>query len=123
MDDFLICGKENHPKYEQAKQALQAQFKFGKWCERKRTGSMWTKRTMWTVGWRRYPSPRNEQGRRRVLTSREVSSLRGALGMISWKASQTGPHHQAEVSLLLSEVPMATVKTLETVNKLVREVK
>ena len=52
------------------------------------------------------------------LTHREVSSLREALGMISWKASQTGPHHQA-----LSEVPVATVKTLETVNKLVREVK
>ena len=43
--------------------------------------------------------------------------------MVSWKAPQTGPHHQAEVSLLLSEVPLATVKTLEAVNKLIREVR
>eukprot|EP00439_Symbiodinium_sp_Y106_P076952 s4036_g16.t1 len=53
-------------------------------------------------------------------TKAEVAALRGALGII---ASQTGPQYQAEVSLLLSRVPTATVNTFDDVNKLIREVR
>ena len=34
VDDFLIRGREHHPKYEQAKRDRQAKFKLGKLCER-----------------------------------------------------------------------------------------
>ena len=46
------------------------------------------------------------------LNSDEVSQLRGILGTLAWKASQTGPQYQADVSLLLSEVKNATSDTL-----------
>ena len=56
-------------------------------------------------------------------TPAEISMLRGALGSIAWKSSQTGPHYQADTSLLLSEIPHATVNTIAKVNKLIREIK
>ena len=134
VDDFLICGMEGHSKYEGAKQALQAQFKFGKWCEkdfvagchlRQEADGIYVDQTEYVDRWLEEVPISKERARQEKspLNPREVSSLRGALGMVSWKASQTGPHHQAEVSLLLSEVPLATVKTLEAVNKLIREVR
>jgi hypothetical protein len=57
------------------------------------------------------------------LNPNELSQLRGAIGTLSWKATQTGPHFQADVSLLLSEVPKATVQTILEANKLIRELK
>ena len=56
-------------------------------------------------------------------TDQEISQLRGALGTLAWRSSQCSPHYQADVGLLLSEVPYATVSTLMTVNKLIREVR
>ena len=58
-----------------------------------------------------------------ALTPREISMLRGAIGSLSWKSAQTGPHFQAETCLLLSEVPHATISTIVKANKLIREVK
>ena len=57
------------------------------------------------------------------LTPQEISLLRGALGTLAWKASQTGPRHQAEVSFLLSEIPMAKISTLLSVNKITRQIR
>ena len=54
---------------------------------------------------------------------REVASLRAVLGTLAWKASQTGPSHQAKVFLFFSFVPVATVDTIVTANKLVHEMK
>ena len=56
-------------------------------------------------------------------TDQEISQLRGALGTLAWRSSQCSPHYQADVGLLLSKVPYATVSTLMTVNKLIREVR
>ena len=57
------------------------------------------------------------------LTSNEVSQLRGAIGTIAWKSAQTGPHFQADAGLLLSEVPKATIHTVQKTNKLIREIR
>ena len=57
------------------------------------------------------------------LNAEELSQLRGILGTLAWKASQTGPQYQADVSLMLSEVKNATIDTLQRANNLVREVK
>lgn len=61
--------------------------------------------------------------RKAVATPSEISQLRGVIGSLSWQASQTAPQFQADVGLLLSEVPYATVDTLLRTNKLVREVR
>ena len=57
------------------------------------------------------------------LTAEEVSALRGIAGTMAWKGTQTGPQYVADISLLLSEVPYATVETLAKANKLAREMK
>ena len=57
------------------------------------------------------------------LTPNEISHLRGAVGTVAWKSSQTGPHFQAEAGLLLSEILYATNATVHKANKLIREVK
>ena len=54
-------------------------------------------------------------------TDQEISQLRGALGTLAWRSSQCSPQYQADVGLLLSKVPYATVSTLLSVNKLIRE--
>ena len=53
----------------------------------------------------------------------EVSMARGVLGTLAWKSSQTGPHHQADVGMILFQLPMAIIHTVQKLNKLVREVK
>ena len=135
VDDFLICGQEDHPKYVAAKANLQSKFKFGKWCEaefdfagchlKQDSDGIYVDQEEYVNKWlEEVPLTRErEKQSKSSLTAREVSQLRAVLGTLSWKASQTGPHHQAEVSLLLSAVPEATVATLIAANKLVREVK
>ena len=58
-----------------------------------------------------------------ALTSEEISALRGIAGTMAWKGTQTGPQYIADISLLLSEIPYATVETLSKANKLAREMK
>ena len=114
VDDFLICGKEDHPKYIAAKAELQSKFKFGKWCEaefdfagchlKQDSDGIYVDQEEYVNKWlEEVPLTRErEKQSKSSLTAREVSQLRAVLGTLSWKASQTGPHHQAEVSLLLS---------------------
>ena len=135
VDDFLICGVEHHKKYQQAKQELQAKFKFGKWDQgefdfagchlRQGPDGIYVDQEDYVNKWlEEVPLAKvRERELKSSLSIKEIASLRAVLGTLSWKASQTGPHHQAEVSLLLSSVPTATVGTLVAANKLVREIK
>ena len=54
----------------------------------------------------------------RKAVSEEISALRGALGTISWKSTQSAPQFLEETGLL-SEINKGTVETLYKVNKLV----
>ena len=135
VDDFLICGQPGHEKYEEAKRKLQAKFKFGKWCDtdfefagchlRQKPDGIYVDQEDYVNKWlEEIPMTKQRSlHSKSALTSKEISQLRAVLGTLSWKASQTGPCHQAEVSLLLSSVPGATVHTANSVNKLVREVR
>ncbi|CAE7817945.1 RE1 [Symbiodinium sp. CCMP2592] len=138
VDDFLIGGIADHPEYVRAKKDLQQQFKFGKWDQASGDGFVFagthirqTKEGI-TVDQREYISdwvaeiPLTAARARELkspLTVQEISDLRGALGTMAWKSSQTGPHLQADVSLKLSEIPFANVKTLVDVNKMIREMR
>ena len=63
------------------------------------------------------------KARQTPLTGQEVSQLRGALGTMSWRSTQTGPQFLAEISLLLSEISRGTIETLYKTNKLIREMR
>ena len=72
VDDFLLCGNEQHPKYAQAEKALMSKYKWGKWqtdefdfagCHiaQAKDGSVRsTRRAMLKSGSMRYPSAVNE---------------------------------------------------------------
>ena len=63
------------------------------------------------------------KSKKALLDTSEIAQLRGALGTISWRATQTGPQFLAETSLLLSEINVATIDTLYRVNRLMREMR
>eukprot|EP00439_Symbiodinium_sp_Y106_P064522 s3589_g10.t1 len=137
VDDFLIAGRRGDPAYEKAKEHLRAAFRFGKWslasqgftfagCFVKQASEgIFVNQEEYIRDWvKEIPLSKQRLSQKKSpATKEEIAALRGALGAIAWKATQTGPQFQAEVSLLLSRVPTATVGTLEDVNRLVREVR
>ena len=135
VDDFLIAGRSGNSVYERAKQSLQETFRFGKWdtgtfdfagCRiRQSADGIRVDQEAYVHQWvQEIPISKERANQSKArLTPAEIGSVRAALGTLAWKASQSAPHHQAEVSLLLSAIPFATVKTLLDVNKLAREVR
>lgn len=135
VDDFLLGGG-SHPKFIAAEKALKAADKWGKWQEGEvgfagaritqlQDGSLRVDQQSYVEKWLeeiQLPRQRLQQVKS-SLTPKEALMLRGALGTLAWKSSQTGPHHQADAGILLSEVPMATINTILKVNKLIREVR
>ncbi|CAE6969531.1 SLC6A5 [Symbiodinium natans] len=135
VDDFLIAGNPANEFYLKAKLHLQKQFKFGKWdsqefefagCRiRQSAEGIFLDQEDYVNKWLsdiEIPKARANAPKAH-LTPSEISSVRAALGTLAWKASQSGLHHQAEVSLFLSEIPTATVQTMININKLIREVR
>ena len=136
VDDFLIGGDRSCEYFLEAEKKLKAAYRWGKWqqgeftfagCDIKQHSDMSI-----SINQKSYVDKWLEEcviDRQRAdkknlpLTNEEISQLRGILGTLAWKASQTGPQYQADVSLLLSEVKYATIDTLQRANKLVREVK
>ena len=136
MDDFLLGGLETHPKYIEAEKMLMAAYKWGKWqqgefefagCNIKQMPdrSIRIDQSSYVTKWLdEVPmTAHRAKETKSYLTPREISQVRGVIGTLSWKATQTGPHFLADVSMLLSEIPFATVNTVLKLNKLVREVK
>lgn len=136
VDDFLIGGRDGHPLFDSAFAELQKSYRWGKWEESKFTfagcnieqkdyGSIRIDQNDYTDRWVEetdIPAARAKCPKA-AATNAEVSQLRGLIGTLAWRSSQTSPHFQADVGLLLSEVPYATVGTLLAANKLVREIK
>ena len=137
VDDFLICGDEDHPKFIKAEASLRETYRWGKWeqGEMEFAGthivqladrSIRVDQRAYVEKWMdeiQLPKERLQQTKS-ALTPKEVSLLRGAIGSLAWKSSQTGPQYQADCGILLSEVPYrATINTVLKANKLIREVK
>ena len=136
VDDLLICGDESHPKFQKAEAELQNTYKWGKWqtgevefagCQiaQLADGSLRIDQKTYVEKWlEEIPISKERQSQlKSVLTPREISQLRGAIGTIAWKSAQTGPHFQADAGILLSEIPYATVNTMMKTNKVIRELK
>lgn len=54
------------------------------------------------------------------VTPTELNALRSLLCSLQWPATQSSPHLQASVSILMGQVGKATVNTLQETNKLLR---
>ncbi|CAE6957766.1 RE1 [Symbiodinium sp. CCMP2592] len=136
VDDFLVAGDTASSVYKKARESLETAFTWGRWEQKQfeYAGSDLTQREdfsiilgqeSYTNKWieEAYLSPEREKQKSSPLTQKEVSDLRGVLGTLSWRANQTSPQLSAEIGLLLSEVPNATVDTMIRANKMVREAK
>ena len=136
VDDFLIGGDRTNEVFLKAERDLQQAYRWGKWEHRSFSFagrdlkqnddySISMTQESYVEKWLDECSIEKEREAKKnsPLTAEELSQLRGILGTLAWKASQTGPQYQADVSLMLSEVKNATIDTLQRANKLVREVK
>ena len=134
VDDFLVAGSQTSQKFLESEQELLKAFRWGKWqtgefefagCELKQLpdNSVILSQEKYTERWMEEITIDKSSSRKAVLTPEETSALRGALGTISWRSTQSAPQFLAETSLLLSEINKGTVETLYKVNKLVREMR
>ena len=136
VDDFLIGGREGNPVFEKAMKELESAYRWGKWQHKEFTfaGSRIRQESDFSiyVDQNDYSekymdeveiSAERAQQPKALATTSEISQLRGLIGSMAWRSSQTSPQFQADIGLLLSEIPYATVDTLVRANKLVREMK
>ena len=120
--------------HKAARQALETAFTWGRWeserfefagCDlvQRQDGTILLGQEAYTGKWiEEAPLSASRAAQKNSpLTAKEVNSLRAVLGTLAWRATQTSPQFSAEVGLLLSEVPSATVDMLVRANKLVRE--
>ena len=136
VDDILIGGKEGDEVFEKAMDALKQSYRWGKWedssfdyagchIQQAKDFSIRIDQNDYTDRWIEEIEikPERSKQEKSEATPQEVSQLRGLIGSAAWRASQTSPQYQADIGLLLSEIPYATVGTVLRANKLVREMK
>ena len=136
VDDFIIAGNDSDPIFTEAEKKLRSTYDFGKWefddfefagthISQSGDSSIHMDQKSYVEKWiEEIPlDKKRSQETKSILTPTEVTALRGALGSVSWKATQSGPQYLADVSLLLSEVNHATIETIIKTNKLVREIR
>jgi hypothetical protein len=117
VDDFLIGGDRTSEKFLKAEKDLQQAYRWGKWehrsfsfagCDLRQNDDYSISMTQesYVEKWLDECSIEKEREAKKnlPLNAEELSQLRGILGTLAWKASQTGPQYQADVSLMLSEV-------------------
>eukprot|EP00438_Fugacium_kawagutii_P018226 Skav218341 [mRNA] locus=scaffold755:624672:632918:- [translate_table: standard] len=133
VDDFLISGNDSEV-YTSSLDSLQKAFRWGKWeteeitftgCRiRQRDDfSIYIDQEEYTHRWIEEVNIDPSRSKKSLLLPQEITALRGALGTMSWRATQTGPQYAAEVSLMLSELSKGTVDLMYRVNKLIREMR
>lgn len=134
VDDFLIGGDSSSTTFSESEAALLKTFRWGKWQEesfefagvnirQNSDYSIFLDQESYTQKWLDEINIDKTRARSAPLQPSEISALRGALGTMSWRATQSGPQFLAETSLLLSEIIRGTVETLYKTNKLIREMK
>lgn len=136
VDDLLVGGLDDNEYFQTQFQALVESYKWGKWesddfqftgcrVRQETNGLIRVDQQEYTEKWidEINLTPEQSQQLKSAATEREVSALRGAIGTVAWRASQTAPQYMADAGLLLSEIPFATVNTIVRTNKLIREMK
>jgi hypothetical protein len=59
-------------------------------------------------------------GPEKLLSSSELTALRGLMGSLSWPAVQSSPHLQASTSMLAGDVSKGLASTVFEANKLLK---
>ena len=136
VDDFILGGDDKSQVFLKAKDSLKRAFEWGKWdvssfefagcnIQQKPDGTIFMDQKVYSEKWMEeipLSSTRAAQPRAKA-TAQEISAIRGALGTLAWRANQVSPQFLADVGLMLSEVPVATVDLMLRLNKIIREAK
>ena len=135
VDDFLVGGNPGNAVFEEAFKQMENSYRWGKWAEgnfifagihvrQNSDDSTVIDQSDYTDKWvEEIEISKARAYKKGKATASEVGQLHSAIGSAAWRASQTSPQYQADISLLLSEIPYATVETINKVNKLIREMK
>ena len=134
VDDFLLAGDETSQFFVTREKMLNEAFRWGRWntndfefagstIKQNDDGSIILNQESYTLRWIEEIEVDKSKAMKTPLTPAETSSMRAALGTISWRSTQSAPQFLAETSLLLSEVNKGTIESLHKVNKLVREMR
>ena len=134
VDDIMIGGDPNSAKFAMAQDKLESSYRWGKWdvgsftfagCKITQNDdfSIRVDQKEYTEKWLEEIEIEKGRPAKSAATDQEISQLRGVIGTVAWRSSQTSPQFQADANLLLSEIPYATVETLQRANKLVRELR
>ena len=134
VDDFLLAGDETSEFFVTREKLLNQAFRCGRWnttdfefagsaIKQNDDGSIILNQESYTLRWIEEIEVDKSKAMKTPLTPAETSSMRAALGTISWRSTQSAPQFLAETSLLLSEVNKGTIESLHKVNKLVREMR
>ena len=135
VDDFVFGGDENCPIHKSLMSQLQAAFSWGTWevKEFEQCGILVKQGDDFsiTLSQQRFieeideiPIQRDRSRQPQLpATDREKSCLRGVLGSLSWLCGQTCFLFSVDTNFLVSEIPVATVETVNKTNALVRAVR
>ena len=135
VDDFVFGGHKNNPVHKRLMEALRQSFSWGTWEEQQfeQCGILVTQHEDFsiTLNQQRFIEEIEEihinRDRARqpqlAASDSEKSCLRGVLGSISWLCGQTCFLFSVDTNFLISEIPVATVETINKTNALVRSVK
>ena len=135
VDDFVFGGRENCEIHGKLLQELQKSYQWGAWEETcfEQCGILVRQEEDFSISLSQQRfveeveeiSLARDRARQPELpaTDKEKSSLRGVLGSLSWLCGQTCFMFAVDTNFLISEIPVATVETINKTNALVRSVK
>ncbi|CAK0886214.1 unnamed protein product [Prorocentrum cordatum] len=136
VDDFIIGGDETSKLYRDAERAIRALYRWGAstscQAEFSRLRVRQFKDFSITLDLYDYTNKfiteaeidadRKKQAHL-PFEPKEISLLRGVLGMASWRAQQVSPQYAVDVGLALSQVNNAKISDLVNANKLVKDMR
>ena len=136
VDDFIVAGKTNDPRWRKAKESLQKLYKWGKWETNSFTlcGVRYLQKSDYSVRMDQqdftrklfsadFNIPKNlhKMNGKNKLDAAGLKTLRGINGSLQWLVSNTRVDLAAKVSLSASATANPTIESLQKANKLIRQ--
>ena len=136
VDDFIVAGRTNDPRWRKAKEKLKGLYKWGKWERDSFTlcGVRYLQKSDYSVQMDQqdfvrklhqadFQVPKNlhKMNGKSKLDAHGLKALRGINGSLQWLVSNTRVDLAAKVSLSASETANPTIASLQRANKLIRQ--
>ena len=132
VDDFLMAGRQDDPRWQLMRKEVKKLYKFGKWevgkftlCgteyEQRKDFSIKMTQKKYTEDLKPFPLPISSP--KSKLDLRQVRTLRTGNGQLQWLSKNQRPDLSARISISASAISNPTVASLQEVNKLIKHAK